>query len=60
MIKYDEPITMIHLSEALCVSLRTATRLVAPLRKSLGLGKHKSLTKQQVLDYFGDRLIGRL
>lgn len=49
-------VCMEQIADALCVSVRTATRYVAPLKKSLGLPKNASLTKQQVLDYFGDSL----
>ena len=45
-----------QIADALCVSVRTATRYVAPLRKSLGLRSHQSLTKKQVEDYFGSAL----
>lgn len=53
-------VCMEQIADALCVSLRTATRYVAPLKKSLGLPKNASLTKQQVLDYFGDSLKRKL
>lgn len=53
-------VCMEQVAEALCVSLRTATRYVAPLRKELGLRRNQSLTKQQVIDYFGDQLKGKL
>ena len=53
-------VCMEQIAEALCVSLRTATRYVAPLKKSLGLSKNQSLTKQQVIDYFGDSLKRKL
>ena len=49
-----------QIADALCVSTRTATRYVAPLRKELGLRSHQSLTKQQVEDYFRDVLKHRL
>lgn len=49
-------VCMEQIAEALCVSVRTATRYVAPLKKSLGLRKNQSLTKQQVIDYFGEAL----
>jgi hypothetical protein len=47
---------MEQIADALCVSVRTATRYVAPLRKALGLRKHQSLTKKQVEEYFGGSL----
>ena len=53
-------VCMEQIAEALCVSVRTATRYVAPLRKHLGLSKNKSLTKQQVIDYFGENLKRKL
>lgn len=53
-------VCMEQIADALCVSLRTATRYVAPLKKSLGLSKNQSLTKQQVIDYFGDSLKRKL
>lgn len=53
-------VCMEQIAEALCVSVRTATRYVAPLKKSLGLSKNQSLTKQQVIDYFGDSLKRKL
>lgn len=46
-----------QIAYALCVSVRSVTRYVAPLRKQLGLSKNQSLTKKQVEEYFGDRLI---
>lgn len=49
-------VCMEQVAEALCVSLRTATRYVAPLRKELGLRKNQSLTKRQVEEYFGSEL----
>lgn len=49
-------VCMEQIAEALCVSVRTATRYVAPLRKELGLRKQQSLTKKQVEDYFGSTL----
>lgn len=53
-------VCMEQVADALCVSLRTATRYVAPLKKSLGLPKNASLTKQQVIDYFGESLKRKL
>ena len=47
---------MEQIADALCVSVRTATRYVAPLRKELGLRAHQSLTKRQVEEYFGSAL----
>lgn len=49
-------VCMEQIADSLCVSVRTATRYVAPLRQALGLKKHQSLTKKQVEDYFGDQL----
>lgn len=49
-------VCMEQIADALCVSVRTATRYVAPLRRELGLRKHQSLTKKQVEDYFGSTL----
>lgn len=49
-------VCMEQIAEALCVSVRTASRYVAPLKKSLGLRKNQSLTKRQVIDYFGEAL----
>lgn len=46
-----------QIADSLCVSVRTVTRMVAPLRKELGLRQNQSLTKKQVEEYFGDRLI---
>lgn len=45
-----------QIADALCVSVRTVTRMVAPLRKELGLRQNQSLTKKQVEEYFGDQL----
>ena len=45
-----------QIADALCVSVRTVTRMLAPLRKELGLRHNQSLTKKQVDDYFGDQL----
>lgn len=53
-------VCMEQIADALCCSVRTATRRVAPLRKVLGLSKNQSLTKQQVIDYFGDNLVRKL
>ena len=53
-------VCMEDIADALCVSLRTATRYVAPLKKALGLSRNQSLTKQQVIDYFGDSLKRKL
>ena len=53
-------VCMEQIADALCVSLRTATRYVAPLKKSLRLPRNASLTKQQVIDYFGDSLKRKL
>lgn len=53
-------VNMEQIADALCCSVRTATRRVAPLRKFLGLSKNRSLTKQQVIDYFGDNLVRKL
>ena len=53
-------VCMEQIADALCVSVRTATRYVAPLKRSLGLSRNKSLTRQQVLDYFGDSLKRKL
>lgn len=58
--RFSPYVTMDDIADALCVSLRTATRYVAPLKKSLGLPKNASLTKQQVIDYFGDALRRKL
>lgn len=49
-------VCMEQIAEALCVSVRTASRYVTPLKKSLGLRKNQSLTKRQVIDYFGEAL----
>lgn len=49
-------VCMEQIAESLCVSVRTASRYVAPLKKSLGLRKNQSLTKRQVIDYFGEAL----
>lgn len=49
-------VCMEQIADALCVSVRTATRYVAPLRKALGLRKHQSLTKKQVEEFFGGSL----
>lgn len=53
-------VCMEQIADALCVSVRTASRYVAPLRKSLGLSRCQSLTRQQVLDYFGDSIKRKL
>lgn len=45
-----------QIAEAMCCSVRTVSRMVAPLRKELGLRQCQSLTKKQVQDYFGDQL----
>ena len=58
--RFSPYVSMDDIADALCVSLRTATRYVAPLKKSLGLPKNASLTKQQVIDYFGDSLKRKL
>lgn len=49
-------VCMEQIADALCVSVRTASRYVQPLRKTLGLRGHQSLTKRQVEEYFGDQL----
>lgn len=59
-IRFSPYVCMEQIADALCVSVRTATRYVAPLRKELGLKKNQSLTKAQVEAYFGDRLIREL
>ena len=58
--RFSSYVSMDDIADALCVSLRTATRYVAPLKKSLGIPKNASLTKQQVIDYFGDSLKRKL
>lgn len=49
-----------QIADALCVSERTASRMVQPLKRALGLRAKQSLTKQQVIDYFGDALVRKL
>ncbi len=49
-----------QIADALCCSERTASRRVQPLKRALGLRAKQSLTKQQVIDYFGDALIRKL
>lgn len=53
MIRYDEPVNMEWIADLICCSVRTASKRVAPLRQYLGIGKKQSLTKSQVLSYFG-------
>ena len=53
-------VCMEQIADALCCSVRTASRRVQPLKRSLGLRSKQSLTKQQVIDYFGDNLIRKL
>lgn len=54
--KYDPFVCMEQIADALCKSVRTATRYCAPLRKELGLRGRQSLTRSQVENYFGDML----
>lgn len=49
-----------QIADALCCSERTASRRVQPLKKLLGLRPKQSLTKQQVIDYFGSELKRKL
>ena len=49
-------VCMEQIAEALCVSTRTASRYCQPLRKSLGLRRSQSFTKQQIEEYFGSSL----
>lgn len=53
-------VCMEQIADALCVSVHTASRRVQPLKRALGLRAKQSLTKQQVIDYFGDQLIRKL
>lgn len=55
-VKYSPLVCMEQVADALCVSLRTATRMCKPLRQELGLRGRQSFTKQQIEDYFGENI----
>lgn len=53
MIRYDEQVNMEWIADLMHVSVRTATKRMAPLKKHLGLRRSQSFTKSQVLQYLG-------